>query len=188
MKDYAVDSDCPGNARNVILVSLLLLSFLFSPIFLACCHLIGILLTREGNETDSDDKVNAQLHASVNLWPFIQFCPYCNPSSLFPPIYILSHLDIVSAHSTFKSYLEITIQNPSCDVSPIFFGRNWSTSKNNSIKKSQWIHPSELPVNGSWVIYLLEATAIDCFSHTNTYTQTRNKIRKRRMKGEKKKR
>jgi hypothetical protein len=67
-----------------------------------------------------------------------------------------------------------------------FFGRNWSTSKNNSIKESRWIHPSELPVNGFRVIYLLEAMAIDCFSHTHTHTQTGNKIERRRMKGGKK--
>jgi hypothetical protein len=67
-----------------------------------------------------------------------------------------------------------------------FFGRNWSTSKNNSIKESRWIHPSGLPVNGSRVIYLLEAMAIDCFSHTHTHTQTGNKIRRRKNeRGEK---
>jgi hypothetical protein len=123
--------DCPGRGGK--------LDRRFShPSFLACCHLIGILLCththkhnpRRGNVTDSNDKVNAQLHAQVNLWPFIQLRP-CRATA--PPFYFYillairlssTHLDFVCAH-TFKKKSNfgeiITIQNPcSCDVFGLF--------------------------------------------------------------------
>jgi hypothetical protein len=88
---------------NLIAVSL-------THLFLACCHLIGILFytqthkhnPRRGNVTDSNDKVNAQLHAQVNLWPFIQLRPCIRATA--PPVfhfYILLAIRLSSIHLNF---------------------------------------------------------------------------------------